>query len=212
MRYFVISLLLFLVTSYSYADQKLIRLTQAGDVSKVESLLKSRFVKLESRASNGDTPLLIAARAKNFQMFDMLVKYGANINVLAKNDRDILNLSVRISSPKLARRALQAGISTHTFTPSYQGSALIFASAEGEVEIVKAILQKGGPINRRNNLGWTALQEAVMLGDGTQPFQDIVKLLLKAGADKTILDKHGKTPLENARKRKQGHIVRLLSD
>jgi ankyrin repeat protein len=188
-----------------------LHLVDNGDIKQVEQVLRSRFIDLEKRNVNGDTALLVAARTNQLEMFDLLVKYGANINVLASNQRDILNLSVRKSNPQLAKRALKAGISTHTFTPSYQGSALIFASAEGEVEIVNALINAEAPLNRRNNLGWTALLEAVILGDGSDDYVEIVRLLLSAGADKSIADKHGMTPLDHAQKSGYQRIIALFN-
>ncbi len=202
-----------LVSACTYADKlKLIDLVQQRNVSALENLLNERFIDLEKRDENGDTALLVAARTGDLATFDLLVEYGANINVLAANDRDILNLAVRISNPQLALHALKAGISTHTFTPTYQGSALIFASARGEVQIVDALIKAKAPLDRRNNLGWTALLEAVILGDGSKVYQDIVTLLLEAGADKNITDKLDKTPLDHAKQKKYNELVKLLVD
>lgn len=191
-------------------DSLFLQLVRNGDMAKTEKLLNSRFVDLETRDKRGDTALLIAARTNQLKMFDLLVQYGANINVIARNRRDILNLSVRISNPELAKHAIKAGINTQTFTPTYQGSALIFASHKGEVEIVKALIDAGAPVNRVNNLGWTAMLEAVILGDGSRAYIDIVKRLLAAGADKTIADKDGKTPLDHARGKGYKEISQLL--
>ncbi len=212
LSFFKIAILAYLLlAANTYAGgSKLLDLARQGDAVALEQLLRSRFVNLEERDKRGDTALLIAARKSYWGIFDVLVKYGANINVLAANDRDLLNLSVRISKPELARRALNAGISTHTFTPTYQGSALIFASAEGEVEIVEALVKANAPLNRRNNLGWTALLEAVILGDGSKPYQQIISLLLEAGADREITDKKGKTPLAHANSRGQKEVAKLL--
>ena len=61
-----------------------------------------------------------------------------------------------------------------------------------------------------NYLGWTALLEAVILGDGGPTYQKIVNLLLNGGADPTISDKQGVTALEHARAGKMNEIARLL--
>ncbi len=191
-------------------DSLFLKLVQNANNTAVEKLLTSRFIDLETRNNKGDTALLIAAKTHQLDMFDLLVRYGANINVIASNRRDILNLSVRISNPELAKRAIKAGINTHTFTPTYQGSALIYASHKGEVAIVEAIIDAGAPLNRINNLGWTAMLEAVILGDGSQAYVDIVKQLLAAGADKTIADKDGNTPLDHAHAKGYEEIARVL--
>ena len=65
-------------------------------------------------------------------------------------------------------------------------------------------------INQVNLLGWTALLEAVILGDGGPTYQKIVKLLLDNGADMTIGDNQHVTPLEHARAGEQDEIVKLF--
>ena len=62
-----------------------------------------------------------------------------------------------------------------------------------------------------NNLGWTALLEAVILGDGGEAHTEIVRLLLAAGADRSIADRDGVTALEHARERGYDAMVALLS-
>jgi ankyrin repeat protein len=65
-------------------------------------------------------------------------------------------------------------------------------------------------VDHVNDLGWTALLEAVMLGDGGADHVEIVRLLLDAGADRTIADSHGVTALEHAKARGFGELVALL--
>ncbi|HEX6396862.1 MAG TPA: ankyrin repeat domain-containing protein, partial [Steroidobacteraceae bacterium] len=49
-----------------------------------------------------------------------------------------------------------------------------------------------------NKLGWTALLEAVILGDGGRAHTDIVRLLVDAGADVNATSGYGRTPLSLA--------------
>ena len=51
-----------------------------------------------------------------------------------------------------------------------------------------------------NDLGWTALLEAVILGDGGAAHQEIVRLLVVAGADTEIPDRDGVTALAHAQR------------
>ncbi len=62
-----------------------------------------------------------------------------------------------------------------------------------------------------NNLGWTALLEAVILGDGGAAHTEIVRLLTEAGANVNIADRDGVTPLAHARKSGYSGMVRILS-
>ena len=62
-----------------------------------------------------------------------------------------------------------------------------------------------------NNLGWTALLEAVLLGDGGAVHTEIVRLLVEAGANPNIADREGVTPLGHAKRRGFAGMVRILA-
>jgi ankyrin repeat protein len=64
------------------------------------------------------------------------------------------------------------------------------------VETVRELLKTRIDIDHVNNLGWTALLEAVILGDGGPAHTEIVGLLVAAGANVKIADRQGVTPLE----------------
>ena len=65
-------------------------------------------------------------------------------------------------------------------------------------------------VNHVNNLGWTALLEAVILGDGGPAHTEIVRLLLAHGAQPQLADRQGVTPLRHAIQRGQDPVARLL--
>ena len=63
-----------------------------------------------------------------------------------------------------------------------------------------------------NRLGWTALLEAVILGDGGPRHQQIVQLLVEAGADLNLPDKDSVTPLQYAQRKGFKEIMRILKE
>jgi uncharacterized protein len=75
---------------------------------------------------------------------------------------------------------------------------------------VRQLIEAGAPLDHVNNLHWTALIEAVVLGDGGERHQRVVRDLLKAGADAQLTDREGRTPLALARSRGYGSMVRQL--
>jgi ankyrin repeat protein len=83
-------------------------------------------------------------------------------------------------------------------TNRYGGTALIPASEHGHVETVQILIRAGVPVNHVNNLGWTAMQEAILLNTGGPRQQEVVRLLLEAGADPDLRDREGRTALQNA--------------
>jgi uncharacterized protein len=65
-------------------------------------------------------------------------------------------------------------------------------------------------VNHVNDLGWTALLEAVILGDGSRRYVQIVTTLLDAGADPMLADRSGVTALEHAQRRGYSKIAAAL--
>lgn len=211
-----VSLWLFNINAFAQSTS-LLDLVGQQDIAAVKmrltTLSSSQLSEeLAAKSGRGDTALLITARDGNLELFDLLVAAGADINALDPNRRDVLNIAITTRNVALAKRALAAGIDATMVTSRYQGSALIYGSAKGQLEIVTMLIAAGAPLDRVNNIGWTALLEAVILGNGGQVYQDIVAALLQAGADKSIADSQGATPLEHAQSKGFTEIAALLSE
>jgi hypothetical protein len=52
--------------------------------------------------------------------------------------------------------------------------------------------------------------ETVVLGDGGKRHTETLRLLLEAGADRSMADRQSRTPLDHARARGYASMVRLL--
>ncbi|MEV6895634.1 ankyrin repeat domain-containing protein [Kribbella sp. NPDC051137] len=97
-----------------------------------------------------------------------------------------------------------------TLRNRFGGTSLIPASERGHVDYVRRAVRTRIDVNHVNDLGWTALLEAIILGKGTKPWQDIVRILVDAGADPSLADKAGVTPLQHARSRGYAEIAKIL--
>jgi ankyrin repeat protein len=88
---------------------------------------------------------------------------------------------------------------------------LIPASEHGYVDVVKELLTNTEiDVNHVNNLGWTALMEAIILNNGNETQQQTVQLLIEHGADVNIPDKENVTPLQHAREKDFKEIEEIL--
>ena len=67
--------------------------------------------------------------------------------------------------------------------------------------MVRVLIAAGAPLDHVNNLGWTALMESIVLGNGGKAHTDTLEALVKAGANLNIADRAGVTPLAHARAR-----------
>lgn len=95
-------------------------------------------------------------------------------------------------------------------TNRYGGTALIPAAERGHVETVRELIRAGVAVDHVNNLGWTALLEAVILGDGGPRHTAIVQLLVDAGANVHLADRDGVTALQHAQQKGFRQIAAIL--
>ena len=114
-----------------------------------------------------------------------------------------------VDDPRLLDLTLGAGADVDA-KDGYNGTGLIRAAERGYPRIVARLLETDIDIDHVNRLGWTALLEAVILGEGGRPHVRTVRLLVDAGADPNIPDESGTTALAHARRRGLEAIERIL--
>ena len=161
---------------------------------------------------NGRNLLLIATINKDLEMAKLLVQFKANVNQQADNLDSPFLYAGATGQTEMLKLFLENGARFDVFN-RYNGSALIPACERGHVEIVRLLANtKGYPIDHVNRLGWTALMEAIVLGDGSKKYQEIVQILKDAGSKMDIPDKDGVTPLQHAKNRGFDEIVKIIQE
>ena len=187
----------------------IINAVQKNDLSRVEEALKNG-ADVNTTDSQKRSLLLLATSKKQTEMATMLVKNGADVNQQAENLDSPFLYAGATGQTELLKLFLSNGARFDLFN-RYNGSALIPACERGHVETVQLLANtKNYPINHVNRLGWTALMEAVILGNGSKKYQEIVKILKETGAKMDIPDNEGITPLHHAKSRGFEEIVKLL--
>jgi ankyrin repeat protein len=107
--------------------------------------------------------------------------------------------------------ALAIGCSARNVTSRYDGTALIAAAHLGHVAVVRRLVAAGAPLDHVNNLGWTALIESIVLGDGGPAHLATLQALVDGGANVNLADRAGQTPLQLARSRGYREMAAVLA-
>jgi uncharacterized protein len=165
---------------------------------------------VDARDAHGRTPLHVAAFRAQHAAMRALVAAGADPNALENDRYDIVTIAAVANDPATLKLALELGASARNVTSRYDGTALIAAAHLGHAEVVRILIGAGAPLDHVNNLGWTAVMESIVLGDGGARHTDTLKALLDAGAKPDIADRGGLTPLAHARARGYRRMAELL--
>lgn len=179
---------------------------QSGDAAAVGRLLAGGQ-NPDPRDGHGCTPLHLAAHRGDQALARVLVAGKADPRAKDSRNYDIITIAAVRDDAAFVRLAIELGADPRAITSPYDGTALIAAAHLGHHDVIDVLIKAGSPLDHVNNLGWTALIEAIVLGDGGPRHLSCVRLLLAAGADPNRPDRHGATPLALARARGFGDMA-----
>ena len=190
-------------------DKQLLAAAARGRTTEVAQLLDAG-ADTEVRDGHRRTPLLLAVTRDRVGAARALIDAGADPDAL--DDRhDTPWLVTGVTGSVAMAKVLLAADPDLTIRNRFGGLSHIPASERGHADYVAYVLDNTDiEVDHVNDLGWTALLEAVILGKGTRPWQRIVESLVDHGADVSIADREGVTPLEHARRRGLVTIARIL--
>jgi uncharacterized protein len=189
-------------------DAALLTAAGAGDADAVALALRDG-ARLEARDASGRTALLLASAGDHVEAARVLVALGADPDAL-DDQHDTPWLVTGVTGSVAMLEALLPASPDLGVVNRFGGVSVIPASERGHVEYVRRVVTTGIDVNHVNSLGWTALLEAVLLGDGGSRHQEIVRVLLGAGADASIGDRDGVTALEHAERLGFAEIAAIL--
>ena len=190
-------------------NDRLLAAAATGDVAGILAAIAAG-ANVNAQDDDGRTGLLIATHQRHPEAFQALIDAEADVDLQDDRlDNPFLYAGAE-GILDILKLANEAGADP-AITNRYGGVAIIPASERGHVETVRYLLNETDvDVDHVNKLGWTALLEAILLSDGGPRHQEIVRLLIEAGADIDLADKDGVKPLTHARARSQREVASIL--
>jgi len=183
---------------------------QRGDVDGIRRLAAATPAALAVRDGHGRTPVHVAAFARQREALKALAAAGAKLELLENDRYDGVTIAAVADDEETLRVLLALGASAKLTTSRYDGTALIAAAHLGHDGVVRQLIAAGAPLDHVNNLHWTAVIEAIVLGDGGARHQATLKALIDAKANLQLTDRSGRTPLALARERGYAAMEQML--
>ena len=190
-------------------DSALIVAARRAGAARVVEYLLDKGANIKASTKDGATALHRAAECGDVDMIRLLLEKGADINAQRKSGRVPLASAVVFGHGNAVRYLLSKGAKTNLGNMGLERAVF-----QGNVEIVKALLEAGTEVKKSGNQVFTGLggPEPILVlacfSYNADP--QIVKMLLDRGADPAAKSQQGRTPLELARERGYEEVARLL--
>lgn len=192
-------------------NASLIFAVKNGQVSQVPVLIE-QGAEIDAADGDGMTGLMHAALMGNREMVNALIAERADVNAFDINGMTALMQASWAGHQGVVEDLLAAGAlvnlksSPRTIKISRTGAtALITASVNDNVDVVRLLLENGADVNECDADGETALLHAAKGGDPR-----LVDLLLRSRAELEMKDKYGRTSLMVAAIHNNRDAVRTL--
>lgn len=177
-------------------DPNLAASLEEGNVEAVCKLISENKDFLESKNSNGFTPLLLAVNYGNLELVRALVDLGANIQALdPETGENSLHIAAKGDCRKIIKFLLTHGISIEC-TTNNGCTPLHIAANYGSVGSIRKLTRLGANINAKNVNGMTPLHIAAITDK-----RESVVALLEYVLPSLEKDTFGKTALDYAKEK-----------
>ncbi|XP_023350735.1 ankyrin repeat and SOCS box protein 3 isoform X4 [Sarcophilus harrisii] len=178
--------------AYSDTCSAVGRAAREGNVKTLRKLLK-KGCSVDVADNRGWMPIHEAAYHNSVECLRLLIRSDPSERYIKMKTFEgvcALHLSASRGFLIITKILLEAGADANETTLE-ETTPLFLAVENGHVDVVKLLLRHGADVNGSHSMcGWNALHQAAF-----QEYTQLIKLLLKKGANKECQDDFGITPL-----------------
>ena len=173
--------------------------TSHDNIKVMQTLLHSmKLQEIDSCDNNNLTALSWSVFYDRIDYVRLLLRHGADTQVLDNESRSILHWTIQNKQPNILQMLIDHNSSLIDWVDNQRRTVLHLAVGRSNIALVRYLLgvthKSAIDIkNKTDKMGRTPLHWAAVLGE-----TDIVTLLLKHGADHTLSDSNGAFPLHYA--------------
>ncbi|EED13813.1 ankyrin, putative [Talaromyces stipitatus ATCC 10500] len=185
----------------------LVHAASAGMIDCVKILLEQPGIDIDLQDERGSTALLYASKNGYTDVVEALLERNADTEALQYGtEGTALMRAIDWNAIPVVELLLKKGANVHARDCFGRGT-LHSAACNGRSEIIKILLEFDPTldVNMQDVNGKTTLHDAARLG-----LDDTARVLLDYGADPTIKDKFGRTPIRVAREMNENGILQML--
>ncbi len=170
---------------------------------ELTKLLLDNKAKTNLKSIHSDGVMHVALKEWQDSIVDLLMSYNVKLNNVSKEQYEIVQ-AVKANSLKNLKRTLKSNLVN---SKDASGTPiLITAASNGNLDIVKYLLQNGADINNMNPVGHTALNRAVFFGN-----EEMAHFLIAQGADVAKTDdRFMLPPLIAAIRKNRNELAKVL--
>lgn len=188
--------ILYSVKNYQYAIYN-------GKIDIVRLFIEAGMNVDANRGIPRETPLLLAVDRNNIAICKLLIRHGANVNVITPTGLSPLIFASQEGYADIVALLIQSGAKVN-MAESPNMTPLVIAAQNGHLDVVRLLVNAGAHLNGRNG-STTPLLRAV---EGN--YFSIVKYLVKIGANVNEENDSGTNALVVARIFRYSEIERFL--
>ena len=187
-------------------NQELFEAVKDNKLDLAETLITNKWLDVNEKNGVGETPIFFAVYNNNLEMVKLLVKHGAILDVITYCGSPLLLNCLRHKDNKIVKFLIDSGADVNV---KDNGRSLLYFCIGDNSELLEFLLDRNDldTNTRHGDWGTTPLLVAIQIGS-----IDIVRKLIKHGANVNLAEYNGTSPLDMAEDCKKDDIFKLLID